>query len=144
MTRVTLTDKAKSGEELDCPVSSVQNTRIFCERPELKISHQYAITVYYGENLSQTIGSITRSPDSFPEEYIYIIASVVGGVVVIVIIIVICVVRKYKNSADSKMKKYQDKMDNLEMTVARECKEGMCFILFGAIHFIFLLFVLRK
>lgn len=124
MIRVTLTDTGKSREELDCPVSSVQNTRIFCDRPEMQIS-QYSITVYYGENLSEMIGTITRTQeDSLSQDHIIIIASVASGVFVIVIIIVVCIVRRYKSNADNKMKKYQDKMDNLEMTVARECKEG--------------------
>jgi len=48
----------------------------------------------------------------------------VASFIVLVLIIVCVVIRVRLNASDQHMKKLQGQMDNLEMRVAKECKEG--------------------
>ncbi|KAK3102934.1 hypothetical protein FSP39_015076 [Pinctada imbricata] len=83
------------------------------------------VEVIIGSNFSQYIGQLKYDESEFPLPYEYIILIAVGGgVLVIAVIIVIIMYTMKAKKNDSMMKRMQIQMDNLELKVAKECKEA--------------------
>lgn len=108
-----------------CNITTVQDTMLYCDVPEdLEPSNKYDVTVSYGSLLKKRVGtvSLTVSKELTELQIIVIIVSI--SVFLVICIIVVVVLRHKIKKSDQGMKKLRDKMDMLELTVAKECKEG--------------------
>lgn len=126
---LTLEDDRQGGRErLSCTVTHVQSDQLYCDLPVLESSQKYKVSVGYGELLTEDVGIVSTVNEANIPQEAYIAIGVGCGVFIIVVVIVIIVLRCRVTKTNQGMKKLQDKMDNLEMTVAKECKEGRCCI----------------
>lgn len=111
----------------DCVVKSIQETELYCQYPELEEGVEYQVMVHYGRYLQQELGVVVRKDISslaLTTEQIVYIGVGTGTFLIILLVVLILCIRKYKNRSETEMKKFKAKMDNLEMEVAKECKEG--------------------
>ena len=120
---LTREDSRQSDAPLTCTVTHVQNDQLYCDLPVLAKSQKYLVSVGYGDLLTQQVGTISTANEVLPQEA-YIGIGVGCGLFIIIVVIIIIVLRCRVTKTNQGMKKLQDKMDNLEMTVAKECKEG--------------------
>ena len=128
MIRVTLIIKDKEIVEslLPCNVTAVRETILYCEVPELETSKVYHVQVEYGKILKFDLGTVSKTSSAALGQLELIGIGVGCGVFVIIVVVIIIVLRCRLSQTDQGMKKLKDKMNHLEMTVAKECKEGLC------------------
>lgn len=117
----------KSETELDCEVTTIQDKLLYCDMPQLDSTYKkYVVTVYYGSIVREEVGTVVVASDPQLPTLTIVAICVSCGVIFVIVIITIVVLKCRLSRTDQGMKKLQDKMDNLEMTVAKECKEGTC------------------
>lgn len=121
---ITATDAKAADKPLSCSVTHVQDNLLYCNLPVLDSSKKYRVSAGYGSLLSEDLGVISTSSESILTTEMIIGIGAASAVFVIIVIIVIVVLKCRVTKTNQGMKKLQDKMDNLEMTVAKECKEG--------------------
>ena len=81
--------------------------------------------VSIGEHFTVPLGVLRYEESEYPLPMMYIILIAAGGgFLVLLIIVIIIMYRRKSKKNDSMMKKMQNQMDNLELKVAKECKEG--------------------
>lgn len=113
----------------NCVVKSIQYL-LTCEppkkQPESLNGGQYPeVIVSIGENLTVSLGTLRYEENEYPLPMMYIILIAVGGGCLVIVIMVIIIMYRLKSKKnDSMMKKMQNQMDNLELKVAKECKEA--------------------
>lgn len=122
-----LSDSRKDKPIWLCDVTTIQDDMLYCDMPVLEPKEKYNVKVVYGSTVSSDVGTVSLTDISTGLSTITIIAIGCGsGLVLLVVIVIIVVLKCRLSQTDRGIKKLQDKMDNLEMTVAKECKEGMC------------------
>ena len=120
--------KVQIGKE-NCEVKSVQYL-LTCIPPKTQPKSinggQYPeVIVSIGDNLTIPLGILRYEESEYPLPMMYIILIAAGGgFLVLLIIVIIIMYRRKSKKNDSMMKKMQNQMDNLELKVAKECKEA--------------------
>lgn len=116
--------RARLGGKHECTIMHFVDTAVVCMLPPLDTAQELQMVVSFGNRLNFSVGTVAyEDPEvlSLP-----VIAGIVGGVaglcIIVVIIIVVLVAKARKSDRDAKSLKAQ--MDNLEMRVAKECKEA--------------------
>lgn len=109
-----------------CNVSTIKDDMLYCDVPELDSGSKYNVVVSYGERLRENVGTVSMLASNALTQLQIIAIAVGSGSFLIIVIIIIVVLKCRLSKTDQGMKKLQDKMDTLEMTVAKECKEGEC------------------
>lgn len=80
--------------------------------------------------------------DAFDLPVMYIILIACGGGLLLLIVIIVIIMYRLKSKKnDSMMKKMQNQMDNLELKVAKECKEGICHMTISSVYVMTISFV---
>lgn len=121
---ITAHEKDKrSDSPLICSVTNIENDYLICELPKLDSTLKYQVSVGYGKLLTQNLGLLSTTTEGLSIET-YIGIGVGIGLFAIIVVIIIIVLKCRVTKTNQGMKKLQVKMDNLEMTVAKECKEG--------------------
>ncbi|XP_052060190.1 plexin-A4-like isoform X2 [Mytilus californianus] len=113
----------------ECEVKSIQFL-LSCKPPKnqptaLSGGQYPEVIISVGKNLTVTLGNLKYGENEIglPTMYIILI-SAGGGLLLLVVIMVLCLYRVKSKKNDSMMKKMQNQMDNLELKVAKECKEA--------------------
>lgn len=120
--------KVQIGKD-NCTVKSIQYL-LSCkppksEPPSIQGGAHPEVIVRVGKNLTFTLGTLMYEEDAFDLPVMYIILIACGGGLLLLIVIIVIIMYRLKSKKnDSMMKKMQNQMDNLELKVAKECKEA--------------------